>query len=407
VAAALGNPATRLDARPFGHRKPRIISLIERPLPPGNGLNCPEWNYHTLPAPRRHADLVDVPGVGSNRVVGVAPRLTVLPVRGVRCGYSAVVPADAWPAPVVLGSWPTPLEPAPRLAAAVGLAADALWVKRDDLSGLGGGGNKVRKLQYTCAQALAAGATTVITSGAPQSNHARLTAAAAARLGLRSVLVLQGEEPEVPAGNLVLDLLAGARLVWTGPATAEQTRREVERQAEKVRQDGGIPHVIPYGGSNSYAAQGYVDCSGELLAQLPGLDHVIVAFGSGATMAGLVAGLGAERVIGIDTGAVADPCARLNELLDGMPDVRVRRADLQLDDGQVGAGYAAVTPAVREAMRLAARTEGIFLDPTYTARALAGLIARVAGGGIKRQDRTVFMHTGGLPGLFGHPDFHA
>ena len=269
--------------------------------------------------------------------VAVGELAPVFTVRGVWCGYSAVVSADARPAPVVLGSWPTPLEPAPRLAAAVGLAADALWVKRDDLTGLGGGGNKVRKLQYTCAQALAAGATTVITSGAPQSNHARLTAAAAARLGLRSVLVLQGEEPEVPAGNLVLELLAGARLVWTGPATAEQARREVRRQAEKVRQDGGIPHVIPHGGSNSYAAQAYVDCSGELLAQLPGLDHVIVAFGSGATMAGLVAGLGAERVIGIDTGAVADSCGRLSELLDGMPDVRVRRADLQLDDGQVGA----------------------------------------------------------------------
>jgi D-cysteine desulfhydrase len=150
-----------------------------------------------------------------------------------------------------------------------------------------------------------------------------------------------------------------------------------------------------------------VDCSRELLAQLPGLDHVIVAFGSGATMAGLVAGLGAERVIGIDTGAMADPRARLNELLDGMPDARVRPSDLQLDDGQVGAGYAAVTPAAREAMTLAARTEGIFLDPIYTARALAGLIARVGDGRIKRQDRTVFMHTGGLPGLFGHPDFRA
>ena len=132
----------------------------------------------------------------------------------------------------MLGSWPTPLEPAPRLAAAVGLAADALWVKRDDLSGLGGGGNKVRKLQYTCAQALAAGATTVITSGAPQSNHARQSAAAAARLGLRSVLVLQGEEPKVLAGNLVLDFPAGARLVWTGPATAEQARREVRTEVD-------------------------------------------------------------------------------------------------------------------------------------------------------------------------------
>ena len=121
-------------------------------------------------------------------------------------------------------------------------------------------------------------------------------------------------------------------------------------------------------------------------------------------MAGLVAGLGPGRVIGIDTGAVADPDATLSELLDGMPDVGVRRADLRLDHGQVGAGDATVTPAVREAMRLAARTEGIFLDPTYTARALACLIARVAAGDIKREDRTVLLHTGGLPGLFGHPE---
>jgi L-cysteate sulfo-lyase len=287
---------------------------------------------------------------------------------------------------------------------AVGLAAEALWLKRDDLSGLGGGGNKVRKLQYTCAQALAASATTVITTGAPQSNHARLTAAAAARLGLRSVLVLKGEQPDIPRGNLVLDQLAGAQLVWAGEATPQQMHREVERQAQKVRDGGGIPHVIPFGGSSSYAAQAYVDCGVELLAQLPGLDHVVVAFGSGATMAGLVARLGAERVIGIDTGAVAEPRARLNELLDGMPGVRVRRAGVQIDGGQVGAGYPALTPAAREAMRLAARTEGIFLDPTYTARALAGLIACVADGRIEREHRTVFMHTGGLPGLFGHPE---
>jgi D-cysteine desulfhydrase len=286
----------------------------------------------------------------------------------------------------------------------VGLAADALWLKRDDLSGLGGGGNKVRKLQYSCALALAAGATTVITTGGPQSNHARLTAAAAARLGLRSVLVLGGERPDMPRGNLVLDQLAGAQLVWTGDATPQQVYREVERQAQKVRDNGGIPHVIPFGGSNSYAARGYVDCAVELLAQLPDLDHVVVAFGSGATMAGLVAHLGAGRVIGIDTGAVTDPRTTLIELLDGMPGVRVRRADLQIDGGQVGAGYAALTPSAGEAMRLAARTEGIFLDPTYTARALAGLIACVADGRIQREHRTVFLHTGGLPGLFGHPE---
>jgi len=180
--------------------------------------------------------------------------------------------------------------------------------------------------------------------------------------------------------------------------------REVERQAQKVRDDGGIPYVIPFGGSSSRAAQGYVDCGAELLAQLPDLDRVVVAFGSGATMAGLVAHLGAERVIGIDTGAVADPGTTVLELLDGVPGVRVRGADLHLDRGQIGAGYAALTPAAREAMRLAARTEGIFLDPTYTARALAGLIGCVADGRIQREHRTVFLHTGGLPGLFGHPE---
>jgi L-cysteate sulfo-lyase len=312
------------------------------------------------------------------------------------------VPQSALPAPISLGTWPTPVEPAPRLAAAAGLAAGALWIKRDDLIGLGGGGNKVRKLQYTCAEALAAGATTLVTSGAPQSNHARLTAAAAARLGLRSVLVLGGEQPGTAQGNLVLDHLAAARLAWLPGGTPEQLRAEVERQAQQVRDEGGIPHVIPFGGSSSFSARGYVDCGTELLDQLPGIDHVVVAFGSGATMAGLVACLGAERVIGVDTGAVADPGGTLDELLDGMPGVRVRRADLRIDGGQVGAGYAALAPGAAAAMRLAARTEGIFLDPTYTARALAGLLDGVTGGRIGPGDRTVFLHTGGLPGLFGH-----
>jgi L-cysteate sulfo-lyase len=313
------------------------------------------------------------------------------------------VPADALPAPIPLGNWPTPVQPAPRLAAAIGLAPDALWIKRDDLTGLGGGGNKVRKLQYTCAQALAAGATTLITTGAPQSNHARLTAAAAAYLGLRSVLVLEGERPATIQGNLVLDRLAGAELAWVADPAPDQVRREVDRQAQRVGEGGGVPHVIPFGGSNSCAARGYVECGTELLRQVPGIDHVVVAFGSGGTMAGLVACLGAERVIGIDIGAVPDARARLNELLDGMPGVQVTRAGLQIDGGQVGDGYATLAPGAAAAMRLAARTEGIFLDPTYTARALAGLVERVAEGRIEPAHRTVFLHTGGLPGLFGHP----
>jgi L-cysteate sulfo-lyase len=293
------------------------------------------------------------------------------------------------------------VEPAPRLAAVLGLAADALWIKRDDLTGLGGGGNKLRKLRYTGAQALAAGATTLITTGAPQSNHARLTAAVAARLGLRSVLVQAGDQPALQ-GNLVLERLAGAELAWVTDPAPDPVRREVERQAQRVQDAGGVPYVIPFGGSSSFAALGYVDCGIELLGQVPGLDHVVVAFGSGGTMAGLVASLGAERVIGVDTGAVPDPRATLDELLDGMPGRHVPRAGLQIDDGQVGAGYATLAPGAAAAMRLAARTEGIFLDPTYTARALASLAALTADGRIKPGDRTVFLHTGGLPGLFGH-----
>jgi L-cysteate sulfo-lyase len=286
--------------------------------------------------------------------------------------------------PISLGTWPTPLEPAQRLGDALGL--DQLWIKRDDLTGLGGGGNKVRKLQYTCAEALAAGATTLVTTGAPQSNHARLTAAAAARLGLGCTLVLRGAEPASPRGNLILNGLAGARIVWAG----DDPLAEVA-----AAQDG---HLIPFGGTSAFSALGYVDCARELTAQLPTVDMVVVAVGSGGTMAGLVAVLGPGRVFGVDTGALPNARETVAGLLEGMG-VQVRAAELQIDDSQVGAGYAALTDSVRNALGLAARTEGLFLDPTYTGRALAGLRANPPDG------RIVFLHTGGLPGLFGHPAF--
>lgn len=291
--------------------------------------------------------------------------------------------------PVPLGSWPTPLERAPRLAAALGLRE--LWIKRDDLIGLGGGGNKVRKLQYTCAEALAAGAHTLITTGAPQSNHARLTAAAAARLGLRCVLVLAGHPPPGLSGNLILDALAGAQVVWAGDDSPT-----LIAQQEAARHDGA--HVIPFGGTAPVSVQAYADCARELTAQLPDFDRVVVAVGSGGTMAGLVSELGPERVLGVDVGAVADPHGAVSALLPSPP------ATLLIDRGQVGRGYATFTEPVRDALKLAARTEGIFLDPTYTGRALAGLIALGAGDGLTRTGRVIFLHTGGLPGLFGHPE---
>ncbi|MEU8389548.1 pyridoxal-phosphate dependent enzyme [Micromonospora sp. NPDC048842] len=290
--------------------------------------------------------------------------------------------------PVPLGSWPTPLEAAPRLAARLGLTE--LWFKRDDLTGLGGGGNKIRKLRYTCAQAIADGATTVITSGAPQSNHARLTAAAAARLGLSCVLVLAGPPPESRRGNLLLDGLAGAEIVWAGDSPlAEVVAVEAERRPA---------YVIPFGGTAPASVQGYVDCGRELRAQVPDADgvEVVVALGSGGTMAGLVRELGAQRVVGVDVGAVPDPRATVAGLLVG----EVEPDALRIDGTQVGAGYRTLTDAVRAALEVTARTEGVFLDPTYTGRAMAALLA----GSFPHGDRVVFLHTGGLPGLFGHPE---
>ncbi|MFB9234494.1 pyridoxal-phosphate dependent enzyme [Plantactinospora siamensis] len=282
---------------------------------------------------------------------------------------------------IALGTWPTPIEEAPRLAARLGL--DRLLIKRDDLVGLGGGGNKVRKLQYTCAEGVAAGARMLITSGAPQSNHARLTAAAAARLGLGCILVLTGERPADQRGNLLLDDLAGAEIVWTGDRASDDVVAEVAAAHSDA-------YVIPFGGTSATSLQGYVDCARELREQAGDFDHLVVAVGSGGTMAGLVRELGPERVLGVHTGAVPDSRTVVADLLDLDP------ALLRIDDSQVGAGYGTVTKAVREALRVTARVEGIFLDPTYTGRAMAALLASGLRG------RVVFLHSGGLPGLFAH-----
>jgi len=177
--------------------------------------------------------------------------------------------------PVALGTLPTPLEAAPRLAAAIGLGPDDLWVKRDDLLGPGGGGNKVRKLQYTVAAALAAGATTLVTTGAAQSNHARLTAAAGARLGLDVVLVLAGTGG-VATGNLALDAMLGARIVWAGDVDSGELERRAARITEQLTADGRVASQIPFGGSNATGARGYVDAGHELLAQLPDLALLVV-----------------------------------------------------------------------------------------------------------------------------------
>lgn len=288
-----------------------------------------------------------------------------------------------------LGSWPTPLEPAPRLAAALGLRPDDLWVKRDDLTGLGGGGNKIRKLEWTCGAALADGATVLVTTGAAQSNHARLTAAAGARLGLRVVLVLAGPPPEsgpsgAPAntasGNLALDGLLGARVVWEGDRTRLAAR--AEQVAEELRAAGEVPALIPFGGSSPLGARGYAECANEIMDQAPDVASVVVALGSGGTMAGLVAGLGDERVLGVHVGAVDEPARTVADLVSRLCGRPCDPRALRVRHDQVGAGYATLTEPVMNALTLAARTEGIVLDPIYTGRALAGLAAAVTDGDI-------------------------
>jgi D-cysteine desulfhydrase len=301
--------------------------------------------------------------------------------------------------PIRFSHWPTPLDPAPRLAIALGLGPDDLWVKRDDLTDFGGG-NKVRKLEHLVAEALAAGATVLVASGAAQSNHARATAAAAARVGLRAVLVLGGTALVGRPGNLALDGLFGAGVVHVEGLVGAALDRLVEQVTDQLRAGGEVPAVLPFGGSSPVGARGYVECAAELEQQAPDAAHVVVAVGSGGTMAGLVAGLGPDRVIGIDTGAVPDAVERVAALAAAL-DAPAGRVRVHRD--QVGEGYGRLTRAAAQAMRVAARTEGLILDPVYTCKALAGLAAAVNEGAVRPGERTVFVHTGGLPGLFGHP----
>jgi D-cysteine desulfhydrase family pyridoxal phosphate-dependent enzyme len=312
-----------------------------------------------------------------------------------------------------LAHLPTPLEPMNRLSVVLG--GPRLWIKRDDQTGLAAGGNKTRKLEFLIAEALADKAGVVLTVGAPQSNHCRQTAAAAARAGLECVLVLRGaaQAREQWGGNLLLDELLGARFWWSGDRDPLDA---LEDAAAKERAAGRRPYVIPYGGSNAVGASAYALAFEELWDQMQeqglSFDRVVFASSSGGTHAGLVAGARARgfegQVLGISvdkTGghlretvvALLTPTAeRLGWDLDLGPD------DVHVDDGYLGAGYGIVTPAEREAVRLVARTEGILLDPVYTGKAMAGLMGLVRSGQIGPEETILFWHTGGTPALFAY-----
>ena len=310
---------------------------------------------------------------------------------------------------------PTPLEPADRLGAALGMAPGALWVKRDDLTGFGAGGNKARKLEYLCAAALEAGADVLVTGGGPQSNHVRMTAAAANRLGLDCAVVMAGPRPEASTGNVLLIEILGPDLGWLdqreGPSGYYDIEAAIDETADRLAGAGRRPYRMPIGGASAVGALGYVRAATELFDQATGqfgeIETIVVAGGSGGTHAGLAAGLGdLDMVLGVDVGArpdldtVVPVKAAEAAALAGLPAPAGR---VRVDGAHVGAGYGAPTEECRQALLLAARTEGLLLDPVYTGKAMSGLIAARADGSIGPATRTVFLHTGGLPALFAGP----
>jgi D-cysteine desulfhydrase len=306
--------------------------------------------------------------------------------------------------PIRLAHLPTPVEPMPRLGAQLGFAPDALMVKRDDCTGLAAGGNKARKLEYLCADALAQGCDTLVTGGGRQSNHVRMTAAAANKLGLECTIVLASDPTDRPTGNVLLDVLLGADLVWAGPLDYDATEAAITDACDRLTADGRRPYRMPIGGASAVGALGYVQGGDELLQQVPDLDVVVVADGSGGTHAGLAAALGDHaRVLGVDVGARSDLDTQVPAKAAEVAALAGRPSPIgrcQVDHDQVGDGYASPTDAGREALQLAARSEGLVLDPVYTGKAMAALIAARRDGRLGAGDRVVFLHTGGLPALF-------
>ena len=309
--------------------------------------------------------------------------------------------------PLVHG--PTPVEPMDRLASVLG-GGPRLMVKRDDAIPFGFGGNKVRKLSLVAARAKAEGADTLITAGGIQSNHARATAATAAKLGMRAVLVANGSPQSQPTANALLDRLLGADVVYVD--TREERGPKILEIAARVRASGGRPFSIPIGASTPLGALAYALAVAELLDQGPAPDIIVHATSSGGTQAGIVAGC---RLLGVHTRVVGvsadEPAAALQmqvraiisgmaDLLDIDPTTLSRGTAIEVDDRFVGDGYGIPTDDSREAIELAARREGLFLDPTYTGKAMAALIA-----GVRRQtfvagQTVLFWHTGGQVGLF-------
>ncbi|MDR7483075.1 MAG: D-cysteine desulfhydrase family protein [Armatimonadota bacterium] len=313
-----------------------------------------------------------------------------------------------------LATLPTPLEEMPTLSAYLG--GPRLLVKRDDMTGLAFGGNKVRKLEYLLGDAVDRGCDVVVTVGAAQSNHARATAAAARRLGLDVVLVLAGDEPLERQGNLLLDVLFGADIRIVDTDDNYVLMGVVEDIARDLQRRGRVPYVMPPGGSAALGAAAYANAGLELLDQLNTrgvhADAIVHATGTGGTQAGLYAAFrlmqARMEIIGVSAGPSRDVVtARVRSLVEELCgllgiDWRPHPDDIVVTDEYVGERYAVATPEGLDAIRLVARTEGLLLDPVYTGKAMAGLIDLVRRGRFRSDQSVVFWHTGGQPALFAY-----
>jgi L-cysteate sulfo-lyase len=328
---------------------------------------------------------------------------------------------------VRLAHLPTPLEPMDRVSKHLG--GPRLWIKRDDCTGVSTGGNKVRKLEFVLADAVAKGADTVVTAGAWQSNHSRQTAAAAARLGLKCHLMLSNlvgfsERDYRQNGNILLDHLHDATIHELGTPNGEDVlvflNSAVDKCVERLKEQGARPYAIPVGASNPIGALGYVECAREIVAQARDLglkiDAVVHRSGSAGTQAGLVAGFAVDDVripvIGIGGGKAPKDLEEMvfqmateAATLLGKPSAVKRSAVVATDPNPIQYGH--LTREVADVIRLFARTEGILVDPAYTGPALVGLIELIRQGKFKPDSNVVFIHTGGVAALFGYIDFLA
>lgn len=301
---------------------------------------------------------------------------------------------------------PTRIEELPRLTEH--LKGPRLLVKRDDQTGLAFGGNKTRKLEFLIAEALEQGAKTLITGGALQSNHCRQTAAAATRFGLDCVLVLNGEMPDQPSANLLLDQLFGAELVTIKDRALRD--RTLQETYDRAVADGRKPYLVTYGGSSPTGALGYAFAMKEFMEQNVPVDWIVFGTSSGGTHAGLVLG---QRLFGY-TGKVLgisidEPEDWLKNRVSGLASnasekmgerIEFRLEDILANEDYCKAGYGVLTDAEREAVKLFAKYEGLLLDPVYTGRAAAGMIDLIRQGFFKRDETVLFWHTGGQPALF-------